>query len=242
MTKEAGVTVRTQKTYKEFVSYYTATAEAYTLDGENRLRPAARDEGPMQPRKPHLYDHVLPERQERSPRGDDQIHLAGKEPFIKEKKRKKPPEAWRRIQRTKVVYVDILANTQFFTWRLLVSLAAIFVGMIAITISSAILRQEFAGLNALRNEIALLQEEEASLRARIAEDYDVVQIERIATTRLNMSQPRAHQIVYITMPRQDYVVQHGILDEFEDRPSSLMEAISGLLNQAGTSLFSLLPG
>ena len=83
----------------------------------------------------------------------------------------------------------------------------------------------------MRGELVLMQDEEAVLRAKISEEYDMIHIERIATMRLNMSKPKAHQIVYIHLPKQDYVVHHGIGDN-DEGPKGFWRIIGGLLNSA----------
>jgi len=208
------------------MSYYTATSEALTL-GSHRLR------RPAQEFKPHRTYHGK-KRPHRDP-SDAKTQVSQSKTSEKRNRLSTPKK------RKQVVYVKAISNVKFFSWRLLITLFAIFFGMVATAASSAVLRKSHSELNSMRRELVLMQDDEAMLKAKISEEYDITQIERIATMRLNMSKPKAHQIVYIHLPKQDYVVHHGTQD-YDTEPAGVLEIIAGLLNSAKMTLYSVVGG
>ena len=228
--------MRKRTSYNDYMSYYTATSEAQALNsyslsrvGERGRRAAGRSADsrnlrPMAAQKRHMQKGGRPTGRKAKP---SMSKKHAKKIYVPKK-------------RKKVIYIKSVSNIKFFSWRLLVTLVAIFLGMVSTASSSAVLRKNNSELNAMRSQLIQMQDEEAVLRARISEEFDITQIERIATTRLNMRRPRAHQIVYIHLPKQDFVVHHGIAGS-DDAPDSLWEVIGKMLNSAKTALFSILP-
>ena len=67
--------------------------------------------------------------------------------------------------------------------------------------------------NKLRAEFKNMQSRTAELSIEVTQSMDLVEIERIARTRLEMSEPQLHQIVHVSVPRENYTVY---LTETED--------------------------
>ena len=67
--------------------------------------------------------------------------------------------------------------------------------------------------NKLRAELKNMQSRTAELSVEVTQSMDLVEIERIARTRLEMSEPQLHQIVHVSVPRENYTVY---LSETED--------------------------
>lgn len=220
------VNVRRQTSYNDYMGYYTATSEALALEGHAPWRTRASQE-PKHSSRPKRSLRKEKHTARRKPKLSANDGYAKKISIPKKRKR--------------VIYIKSMSNVKFFSWRLLITLFAIFFGMISTASSSAVLRKNHTELNTMRGELVLMQDEEAILRARISEEYDMAQIEKIATMRFNMSKPKAHQIVYIYLPKQDYVVHHGIAD-YDSDSKGFWEIIGGMLNSAKATLFSIFPG
>lgn len=59
--------------------------------------------------------------------------------------------------------------------------------------------------------LSLLKEEQsntANLTVEVSETMDLDKIEEIARTKLKMSEPQAHQIRYINIPKQSYTIHY----------------------------------
>ena len=227
-----------QSSYNEYMSYYTATSEALAVDGQ-RPRRSLAPRGQERPGRAARQERGL-RKDTRKGAGQDarSVRRSKLSADGKRSKRLKTPKK----RRDFIIIRDTeILNVRFFTLPLLITLFAIFFGMVATASSSAVLRKSQTELNAMRHELVAMQDEEAVLRAKISEEYDMTKIERIATMRLNMSKPRAHQIRYISLPKQDYVIHHGIA-EYDGNPEGLADIIGGLLNSAKATLFSIFPG
>jgi cell division protein FtsB len=252
-----GLLVKKRTSYNDYMSYYTATSEALALD-ERAPREGVRQrrDQPLRKQSRHPHEEGRPPRKyDRHRRTDKKGRNQHEQGRVQRKEdsplqRAKRTVAERRANRLKapkkrkeVVYIkdEKTNNTKFFSVRLLITLAMIFIGMIAIASSSAILRKSQADISSMRRELVMLQDEEAVLRAKLSEDYDMTQIEKIATIRLNMRKPRADQIVYINLPRHDYVIHHGIA-QYDDEPDGLFDVIGRMLNSAKATLTPLITG
>ena len=80
----------------------------------------------------------------------------------------------------------------------------------------------------LTSELRVLNARTNEIRLEVANSMDLALIENIARTRLMMREPAPHQIVEISVPRQNYTVFNQ-LDEFDIEISA----------ESGVSLFSL---
>jgi len=60
--------------------------------------------------------------------------------------------------------------------------------------------------NKLRTDLKAMQSRTAELSIEVTQSMDLVEIERIARTRLEMSEPQLHQIVHVNVPKENYTV------------------------------------
>ena len=58
----------------------------------------------------------------------------------------------------------------------------------------------------LRDELKVMKTRTAELSVEVTQSMDLVEIEHLARTRLEMSEPQLHQIVHISVPRENYTV------------------------------------
>ena len=78
-----------------------------------------------------------------------------------------------------------------------------------------------SGNNKLRAELKSMQSRTAELSVELTQSMDLVEIEHLARTRLEMSEPQLHQIVHVNVPRENYTVY---LSETEDVSYAKAEA------------------
>ena len=73
-------------------------------------------------------------------------------------------------------------------------------------VSYSMVTTQTARNNKLRTELKSMQSRTAELSIEVTQSMDLVEIERIARTRLEMSEPQLHQIVHVNVPRENYTV------------------------------------
>jgi len=91
--------------------------------------------------------------------------------------------------------------------------AVFFLGVFAWLISMAYADQTRFTLSSAQNTLKTIQQENTVLEKDLYEGYDLVEIEQIATTRLNMTKPEEYQLVVVNVPRASYSVQYEDVPE-----------------------------
>ena len=110
--------------------------------------------------------------------------------------------------------------------KLILSVGVIFVGCITTMVVYAQISQQRVNLSNLKNELLLLQEENNSIKADIADTINLDYVAKEAKERLGMSEPQPYQIIYIDVPKQSYTLQYD--NEEEDKQQDF--SITNILN------------
>ena len=98
----------------------------------------------------------------------------------------------------------------------LIALAVFFTGLITVVFFGVRIIETRMEINSLVREYQELQSENSLRSAQLARSIDLREVEHHATTRLGMVSPAQHQIIHVSVPRQNYVVQNlAVLDEDE---------------------------
>ncbi len=212
--------MKNNSSYQRYLKYYTSTSEARVIitnddrrkksEPKQRPRQAQRPRQVQQPKsvvrpsvakpiyKKEAKKNIEPKKvQKKTVAKKKNIKVANKN--VKEKKKKV----------SSVIFKIKEDNHHYFLSPMnIVSIFIIFFGIIALTVSSAAIRKSQLDITNMHLELTRLEEEGAMTKAEIAEEYDVSQIEKIATSRLGMNKPKPYQIVYIDVPKQSSVVQY----------------------------------
>ena len=98
----------------------------------------------------------------------------------------------------------------------IITLVVFFMGLLAVVFFGVRIIEMRMEINALAREYQDLQSENSLKSAQLARSIDLREVEYHAITRLGMVSPAQHQIIHISVPRQNYVVQNlAVLDEEE---------------------------
>ena len=91
--------------------------------------------------------------------------------------------------------------------------AIMFIGVIIMTaclgmgvVSYSLVATQTSRNAKLRDELKVMKTRTAELSVEVTQSMDLVEIEHLARTRLEMSEPQLHQIVHISVPRENYTV------------------------------------
>ncbi len=119
-----------------------------------------------------------------------------------QRRKRRPVPRRAKIVRYKLVNEGIKINYLAMT-----TIVIIFLGLMSIAAFFTIIAEKQSEISRQNNLYKKLQEANLITKAQISQGYDLKEIERIAITRLEMSKPKPHQIVYISVPKQSYVTQ-----------------------------------
>ncbi len=105
--------------------------------------------------------------------------------------------------------------------KLFMALAFVFSCLLLTMVSYASVAEQRVNLNRMKDELAVMQNENIALQAEISEQVDLASIKKDATERLGMSEPQPYQIVYVEAPTQSYTVQYAAAEENKEEGFSL---------------------
>ena len=183
--------------YRNFGDYYSQTSSAYKVY-ENKP-----------PHKP-TYDYA--QRRERLEKAYEQKRLSENEAADKKPKKaqrpvenKKPRPKRKRLDLIKYrIRIDPSKSTpkEAYFVMLIVS-----IGLIGVIASRAMVQDATARTARLRSALAETRAHSAALYTELYKNYNKVEIERIATEDFDMTYPKPHQEIRVTVPRANYIVQ-----------------------------------
>ena len=93
--------------------------------------------------------------------------------------------------------------------RLVLLVALICTGGLAVAWSNALIKQQQVKLASLQDELANLHSSNLSLEADVTGEINLDEVEKVAKARLGMSEPKSYQIVYIDVPKESSTTQYG---------------------------------
>lgn len=121
---------------------------------------------------------------------------------------KKQPPKKRKVRKPKLIYKLIEDNKAKFSFQTILTILIVFIGILGIVTSITIVISKRLEIVRLNKEYKEVQEINTTLKSQISQNIDLKEIERIATSKLGMTTPKPHQIIYITIPKQNYGVMH----------------------------------
>lgn len=105
----------------------------------------------------------------------------------------------------------------------------IFAGILLCLMLHAVTVSKNDDILSSQNELKHLKEYNASLAADISGSYDLEEIEKIATTRLGMTERKPHQIIHISVPKQSHVVQNEKLKAPQVKETGFFNSIKNII-------------
>jgi len=184
--------------YRNFGDYYSQTSSAYKVD----------ESKPYANKRP--YDYA--QRRERLEKAYEQKRRHENE--AAEKKLKTARIAAENIQpRPKRKRLNLIkyrvridpskANPKEAYFVMLI----VSVGLIGVIASRAMVQDASTRTARLRSALAETRAHSAALYTELYKNYNKVEIERIATEDFDMTYPKPHQEIRVTVPRANYIVQ-----------------------------------
>ena len=111
-----------------------------------------------------------------------------------------------RKTKQKVVLKNVGADKARFSVHAVITFILIFVCMMAMAFAFASTAGKRTHNAGLRAQLHRQEEQNAVLASEISMKYDINRIREIAVERLGLDEPKPHQIVYITVPKQSYTL------------------------------------
>lgn len=117
-------------------------------------------------------------------------------------KKKKQIQVVKDLPRQEVKISKEQRNKQI---KLTILVIAIFVVLLTISYRNSQINEEFNEVQSLKKELSSLKKENEQLKVNIENSLNFNNIEKIAKEKLGMQKLTNKQIVYVTLPKKDYV-------------------------------------
>ena len=89
--------------------------------------------------------------------------------------------------------------------KITLAVIAIFGLLLTISYRNSQINEEFSKMQTLKQELASVQKENEQLKVSIENGLNLNNIEKLAKEKLSMKKLTNRQIVYVTLPKKDYV-------------------------------------
>ena len=89
--------------------------------------------------------------------------------------------------------------------QLTITVIAIFGLLLTISYRNSQINEKFNEMQSLKKELSSLQKENEQLKVNIANGLNLTNIEKLAKEKLGMQKLTNKQIVYVSLPKKDYV-------------------------------------
>jgi len=89
--------------------------------------------------------------------------------------------------------------------QLTITVIAIFGLLLTISYRNSQINEKFNEMQSLKKELSSLQKENEQLKVNIANGLNLANIEKLAKEKLGMQKLTNKQIVYVSLPKKDYV-------------------------------------
>lgn len=140
-------------------------------------------------------------------------------PAVDNAPRKKKPTA---KKRTPVIHTF----SWLYTLKVFMLFGMVFIGCMMIISAHVLLAKQRLQLQAHKDELAAIKNENAILASDISQQIDLEVIREKAQTQLGMAEPQDYQMIYIEVPKQSYTVQYATQEIEAERG----ESVRGLLD------------
>lgn len=115
--------------------------------------------------------------------------------------------------RKKRYYVKVKEDSNKISRPALITIVIISIGLISSTYTFAIITQEQYNIDVLEKKLKDLKNQKSGLEVKIAQSYNIKDIEAIATNKLGMSKPTESQIIYIEVDEPTEVIQQENIEQ-----------------------------
>ena len=200
--------------YRNFDEYYSQTSSAYKVDRESDRSETGYTDSRRRMEK--AREQVQRIRDNARPIEDDILQRPNRprksnnaaKPKPAKPKVAKPKTAKRQRTRLNVIYfrnrIDPAKNNPIEAYIAFIFLA---LGLFCIVGSHAMVQEARVTNTRLRTQLAETRTHSAALHTELYENFDKDEIERIAMAEFDMTYPKPHQEIRVSVPKASYVVQ-----------------------------------
>ena len=115
--------------------------------------------------------------------------------------------------------------------QLTITVIAIFGLLLTISYRNSQLNEKFNEMQSLKKELSSLQKENEQLKVNIANGLNLANIEKLAKEKLGMQKLTNKQIVYVSLPKKDYVESASEKVVIKDQTNWFEKLVNKIFNK-----------
>ena len=115
--------------------------------------------------------------------------------------------------------------------KITLAVIAIFGLLLTISYRNSQINEEFNKMQSLKQELASVQKENEQLKVSIENGLNLNNIEKLAKEKLGMQKLTNRQIIYVTLPKKDYVESASEKVVIEDQENWFQKFVDKIFNK-----------
>ena len=115
--------------------------------------------------------------------------------------------------------------------QLTITVIAIFGLLLTISYRNSQINEKFNEMQSLKKELSSLQKENEQLKVNIANSLNLANIEKLAKEKLGMQKLTNKQIVYVSLPKKDYVESASEKVVIKDQTNWFEKLVNKIFNK-----------
>lgn len=115
--------------------------------------------------------------------------------------------------------------------QLTITVIAIFGLLLTISYRNSQINEKFNEMQSLKKELSSLQKENEQLKVNIANGLNLTNIEKLAKEKLGMQKLTNKQIVYVSLPKKDYVESASEKVVIKDQTNWFEKLVNKIFNK-----------
>lgn len=115
--------------------------------------------------------------------------------------------------------------------QLTITVIAIFGLLLTISYRNSQINEKFNEMQSLKKELSSLQKENEQLKVNIANGLNLANIEKLAKEKLGMQKLTNNQIVYVSLPKKDYVESASEKVVIKDQTNWFEKLVNKIFNK-----------
>ena len=115
--------------------------------------------------------------------------------------------------------------------QLTITVIAIFGLLLTISYRNSQINEKFNEMQSLKKELSSLQKENEQLKVNIANGLNLTNIEKLAKEKLGMQKLTNKQIVYVSLPKKDYIESASEKVVIKDQTNWFEKLVNKIFNK-----------
>ena len=145
--------------------------------------------------------------------------------------RKLEPEYRSQKRKQKLREVKVSKEQKRKRIQLTITVIAIFGLLLTISYRNSQINEKFNEMQSLKKELSSLQKENEQLKVNIANGLNLANIEKLAKEKLGMQKLTNKQIVYVSLPKKDYVESASEKVVIKDQTNWFEKLVNKIFNK-----------